>query len=177
METGKKEAVQGFASGHSVLMLYESGINNYLSKYLKDGAVSMSFFPDCSGRAKGSTTQLISMNGPQKTGFCINALTEYPDDAAKLAIAYARQINEKNVSEYGLFNMLEGESHDEAQTPGLSRQLVALVEEKNSSAPLWYSLLSSDKASKFCSLTKKLTANVITAQEFTEMSAPYLTFE
>ncbi len=178
LETGEVEAVHNFINGLAVLFPHQSTIVYYLMQNMGEYDFSMRQFPSCSEEYNDTySSYLIDINHTLTPGLCISSGTEYPDEAAELCLAFARKVNEINVTEYDYLDMIEDSGLvPAADSPLPVNQLHQMVDQAEKFTPFWYAILEKEDGDNWRNLTKKLLGDAISKEAFLEDARQYLNF-
>lgn len=176
MQTGEVESAQNFVDGQTVMLPHQSTIMYYLMENMGEDGFVMAQFPDCSDGEFGDyTTYLMNANPHMTPGLCINANTDYADEAAKVCMEFSKRVNEINYTEYGYYNYTNDYSlmtPDKLPTP--VTQFTEMIENKKHLTGFWYYELSKESADSWSNLTKKLYAGVIDVDTFINEGKKYI---
>ncbi len=167
MEKGDAEAVRDFINKEAVLFPHQSTIIYHLIHNMGEKGFLVGQFPSCADAYDETYSQyLMDTNHSLTPGICINAKSEYKEDAASICLEFAKQVNETNVTEYGYQNLMDityPETGDVAKPVSDLNEMIASAEKIT---PDWYSQLPQETGDSWQNLTKKLFAGELNAQEF-----------
>ncbi len=178
LETGEVEAVQNFVNGKAVLFPHQSTIVYYLLKEMGEDAFTMKQFPCCSETYdEDYASYMMDINHTLTPGLCINADTEYKDEAAALCLAFTEKVNELNVTEYDYLDIVK----DSGLTPSSDspipvKQLHQMIDQARKFTPLWYAVLDQEDGDNWRNLTKKLLGGAVDRETFLREAGQYLNF-
>ena len=178
MQTGEVESVENFVNNSAVLLPHQSTIVYYLMEHMGEDGIKLIQFPDCSnGLYPDYGTYLMNANHNMTPGLCINQNTAYPEDAAKICLAFSQKVNEINVTEYGYLNYMDDASLTVPERlPEAIQDFRLMVDQKQHQTSFWYATLPKDNADTWQNLTKKLYARVLTPEEFVSQAAKCLVY-
>lgn len=178
LETGEVEAVRNFAEGKAVLFPHQSTIVYHLLDEMGEDAFSMEQFPSCSTPYDADyAAYLVDINHTLTPGLCISSRTEYEQEAAELCLAFAEQVNTRNVTEYDYFDIVEDSGLEpKADSPLPVRQFHEMLENERLCTPLWYAVLDKEDGDNWRNLTRKLLGGAVSREEFIRDAAQYLNF-
>ncbi|MCU6763159.1 extracellular solute-binding protein [Brotonthovivens ammoniilytica] len=178
LETGEVEAIENFINGEAVFFPHQSTIMYYLMDTMGEDAVSMEAFPYCGDEKNADAgNYMVDINHTLTPGLCISSDTEDPKLAAKLCLTFSRQVNERNVTEYGYLNILNQDYLKmPEQLPGPVQQFHQMIDNAEHFTPLWYAVLEKEDGDNWRNLTKKLLGRDIDIDTFMKESKKYLNF-
>ena len=178
LETGEVEAIENFIDDEAVLFPHQSTIVYYLMEEMGEDAFSMEQFPCCGEDCKKDHDRyLMDINHTMTPGLCVSSHTEYPDEAAQLCLEFAKEVNQKNVTEYGYLDLMEGDGLEYPDDlPAPVEQLHTMVENADKFTPLWYAVLEREDGDNWRNLTKKLLGSAVSPEDFTKEGEKYLNF-
>ncbi|MBQ8663541.1 MAG: extracellular solute-binding protein [Eubacterium sp.] len=178
MEIGEVEAVENFIDGEAVLFPHQSTIVYYLLENMSEGSFHTMQFPSCNDEYNDIySTYMMDINHTLTPGLCVSSRSEYPEEAVKICLDFAKTVNEINVSEYGYLNI----TNDEIAVPeDLEEPIVEfrqMIEEAEKMTAYWYAELPQEAANNWRNLTKKLYAGEVDVETFIQEGEQYLQFE
>lgn len=178
LETGEVEAIEDFIDGESVFFPHQSTIMYYLMDTMGEDAVSMESFPYCGDESNTDAGKyMVDINHTLTPGLCISSETAEPDLAAELCLEFSRQVNERNVTEYGYLDILnQSRLEMPSQLPEPVRQFHQMIDNSEHFTPLWYAVLEKEDGDNWRNLTKKLLGRAIDVDTFINESKKYLKF-
>ena len=178
LETGEVEAIENFIDNEAVLFPHQSTIVYYLMEKMGEDAFTMEQFPCCAEEYRPDhASYMVDINHTMTPGLCVSSDTEYPDEAAKLCLEFADQVNRRNVTEYGYLDMMENDGLEYPKDlPVPVEQLHTMVENAKKFTPLWYAVLEREDGDNWRNLTKRLFGSAVSPEEFTKEGKKYLNF-
>lgn len=176
LDTGEVESIENFIKGEALLFPHQSTIVYHLMDHMGKDGISLVQFPDLSLAFNPNYSRyMIDINHTLTPGLCISSHTAYPDEAAKLCLAFADRVNRVNVSEYGYINITDDDSlvpPENLPTPVVSFQ--TMLEDAEHYTSFWYALMPQNDGNAWRSLTKKLYAGALTPEEFISEGDQYI---
>lgn len=167
LETGEVEAVENFVNEEAVLFPHQSTIVYYLMKQMGEDGFSVQQFPDC-GEVQDDdySSYLMDINHTLTPGLCISSKSVYQEEAAELCIAFAKRVNEINVTEYGYLDMTTDRLEPPKENPKPVQQFRDMVQNAEKFTADWYALLPEQEGDDWRNLTKKLFAGEVSVEQF-----------
>ncbi len=178
LETGEVEAIENFIHGEAVFFPHQSTIMYYLMDSMGSEGFSILPFPNCGEQADpGQSRYMVDINHTLTPGLCISSQTEQPDLAAQLCLLFAREVNKRNVTQYGYLDLMEnsGLQMPEQLSPP-AEQFHSMMDQAVHYMPLWYAVLEKEDGDSWRNMTKKLLGRSIDIQTFIRESERYLNF-
>lgn len=179
LETGEVEAIENFVEGKALLFPHQSTIVYYLMERMGSDAFSVEQFPCCADTWDPDyDSYIMDINHTQMPGLCISSDTKYADEAAKLCLDFAQEVNERNVTEYGYLDIMEESGLKcPKELPEPVKQFRAMIRNAKKYTPLWYAVLDKEDGDNWRNLTKRLFGGTVTVSEFTKEAEQYLQFQ
>lgn len=179
LQTGEVESAENFVEGRAVMLPHQSTILYYLMEHMGPDGFEMAQFPDCSsGRFPDYPAYLMNANPHMTPGLCLNRDTAYADEAAEVCLEFSKRVNQINFEQYGYYNYTLDETLvPPKQLPRPVEQFRDMLNNQKYLTGFWYYELSKESADSWSNLTKKLYADVISADEFIEKGKDYINQE
>lgn len=178
LETGEVEAIENFIHGEAVFFPHQSTIMYYLMDSMGSDGFSILPFPNCGEQEDAEQSRyMVDINHTLTPGLCISSKTEHPDLAAQLCLLFAREVNKRNVTQYGYLDLMENSG---LSMPGQQllpvEQFHNMMDQAAHYMPLWYAVLEKEDGDSWRNMTKKLLGRSIDIQTFIRESEKYLNF-
>ncbi|MCR5665687.1 MAG: ABC transporter substrate-binding protein [Eubacterium sp.] len=158
VQKGHAQAVTDFIGGEAVMMVDSSDIAYHLIQNMGEDGFEMVNFLD--------NDKLICETPDQTPGLCVNANSDNSGLAAQICAAYAKRMNELNVTQQGYLNMLTDDYEQTGTTPKQIDFLKQLVQDDTHVTGYSSIQIDKDNESLWKANNKKYLLGDITLKEY-----------
>ncbi|MFA9379555.1 MAG: ABC transporter substrate-binding protein [Acetanaerobacterium sp.] len=167
MQTAASEANEVFLSDQYILYPHQSSLMNKYAAAMPDN-LGVIQFPDLANPADPDYAKnLMNGNGKTMPGVCISSKTQFPDEAAELALDFSEAVNTINVTQFGNPGTIKDESLQipEDLAPSL-KDYSEMVNNATHMTSYWYASVDANIGEPWRDLVQKLYAGAVTPEDF-----------
>ena len=169
MEIGEPEAVRNFINQDAVMMVHQTSLVYHLIQNMGREGFAAAAFPGCG--EEGALYRVMDMNYTYTPGLAVSSGSEYQEEAARLSVEFALNVNRTNVEQHGYLNMTEEDfTYDGSSFPQIEF-IHDLETHAETTDAFLFSGFVQENGDDWGNLMKQFYAGQLDVQEFSENSA------